>query len=131
MSKEDTDTQVDLKTLLEGMSNLNNEKEDGEYPPSTSIELTHEIVEAMFDETKLKMITDLTELEIKGLLKLHVLNEIIFDGRSSVISKLSNEIMLLKISKNRGGRREMIKAIFSNSGEMMDEGVSRFKRFIS
>lgn len=117
-----------LKDVLNGM--VANTESEEEYAPSTAIELTHEIVEAMFDETKLKMITDLTELEIKGLLKLHTLNEIIFSGRKSVISTLCNEIMLLKISKNRGGRREMIKAIFSNNGGMADESVSRFKRFL-
>lgn len=122
---------VDLKSLLEGMNSMNVGGEEGEYAPATTIELTHEIVGAMFDETKLKMITDLTELEIKGLLKLHTINGIIFDSKKSVISNLANEIMLLKISKNRGGRREMIKAIFSNAGGMMDEGTSRFKRFIS
>lgn len=123
---------VDLKGLLEGMNSMNVAGgEEGEYAPATTIELTHEIVGAMFDETKLKMITDLTELEIKGLLKLHTINGIIFDSKKSVISNLANEIMLLKISKNRGGRREMIKAIFSNAGGMMDEGTSRFKRFIS
>jgi hypothetical protein len=121
--------EIVLKDLLTGLAT--NVESEEEYAPSTSIELTHEIVEAMFDETKIKMITDLTELEIKGLLKLHTLNQIIFEGRKSVISELCNEIMLLKVSKNRGGRREMIKAIFSNSGAGdFDEGTSRFKRFL-
>jgi len=130
---EDTPTpeqkEIVLKDLLTGLAT--NVESEEEYAPSTSIELTHEIVEAMFDETKIKMITDLTELEIKGLLKLHTINQIIFDGRKSVISELCNEIMLLKVSKNRGGRREMIKAIFSNSGAGdFDESTSRFKRFL-
>jgi len=127
-NSQENGNEIVLKDLLTGLAAGTDSEE--EYAPSTSIELTHEIVEAMFDETKLKMITDLTELEIKGLLKLHTLNEIIFNGNKSVISTLCNEIMLLKISKNRGGRREMIKAIFSNNGGMADESVSRFKRFL-
>lgn len=128
MSDKEPKQEIVLKDLLDGMAASTNVEE--EYAPSTSIELTHEIVEAMFDESKIKMITDLSELEIKGLLKLHTLNEIVFDGKKSVISGLCKEIMLLKVSKNRGGRREMIKAIFSNSGASMDEPTSRFKRFL-
>ena len=75
------------------------------------------------------MITDLSELEIKGILKLNLLNHIMFDGKKSILSFVSNEIMLLKVSKSRGGRREMIKAIFSNNGEMEDS-KSRFNRFL-
>ena len=119
---------VELKDLLEGLS-TSNMSEDA-LPPASTVELTHEIVETMFDESKLKMITDLSELEIKGILKLSLVNEIIFGGKKSIISSMKNEIMLLKISKNRGGRREMIKAIYSGSGASYDEPVSRFKRFI-
>jgi hypothetical protein len=127
--KEDkTASLIELKDLFEGLSQSNVSEED--LPPSSTVELTHEIVETMFDQTKLKMITDLNELEIKGILKLSIINEIIFDGKTSVISKMRDEIMLLKISKNRGGRREMIKAIYSGSGAGYEEPVNRFKRFI-
>lgn len=128
MSDNDEKQTIELKTLLDGLSQ-NNEVES-EMLPSTTIELTHEIVEALFEESKIKMITDLSELEIKGILKLNLLNEIMFDGRKSVLTFISKEIMLLKVSKNRGGRREMIKAIFSQGGADYDEGTSRFKRFL-
>jgi len=126
--KENSSNNVDLKDLLEGLSQGGVSEED--LPPASTVELTHEIVETMFDQTKLKMITDLNELEIKGILKLSIINEIIFNGKTSVISKMRDEIMLLKISKNRGGRREMIKAIYSGSGAGYEEPASRFKRFI-
>ncbi len=126
--KNESPDTVDLKALLEGLSASGMSEED--MPPASNIELTHEIVEAMFDNSKLKMITDLNELEIKGILKLSLVNEIIFGGGKSVISIMRDEIMLLKISKNRGGRREMIKAIYSGSGAGYEEPVSRFKRFI-
>jgi hypothetical protein len=126
--KENSSNNVELKDLLEGLSQSSVSEED--LPPSSTVELTHEIVETMFDQTKLKMITDLNELEIKGILKLSIINEIIFNGKTSVISKMRDEIMLLKISKNRGGRREMIKAIYSGSGAGYEEPVNRFKRFI-
>lgn len=119
------ETTANLQTILESMSTDTEE----EYTPSTPIELTHEIVEAMFDEQKLKMITDLTELEIKGMLKLHTLNAIIFEGRSSVLTMLADEIMMLKISKNRKGRAEMIQAIHSNDPEQ-NTVQSRFGRFL-
>lgn len=128
MSENQEKETIELKTLLAGLSE--NNVEEGELLPSTTIELTHEIVKALFEESKIKMITDLSELEIKGILKLNLLNEIMFDGRKSVLTFISKEIMLLKVSKNRGGRREMIKAIFSNTGGDMDEGTSRFKRFL-
>jgi len=127
--KKDNDSKsIELKDLLQGLSETRSSEED--YAPSSSIELTHEIVETMFNVEKIKMITDLSETEIHGILKLITINEIVFDGRKSIISKLCNEIMMLKVSKNRGGRREMIKAIYSGTGSGFDEPVSRFKRFI-
>ena len=126
-NKESKDS-TELKDALIGLSDLGASNE--EYAPSSNIELTHEIVETMFDADKIKMITDLSETEIRGILKLSVINEIIFDGRNSIISKMCKEIMMLKVSKNRGGRREMIKAIYSGSGGGYEEPQSRFKRFI-
>ena len=126
--KQEESNDKNLKELLEGLSS--NGISEGDLPPASNIELTHEIVETMFDDSKLKMITDLSELEIKGILKLSLVNEIIFGGGKSVISTMRDEIMLLKISKNRGGRREMIKAIYSGTGAGYEEPVSRFKRFI-
>lgn len=126
--KKEVSNDVNLKDLLEGLSANGVSEED--LPPASNIELTHEIVQTMFDQERLKMITDLSELEIKGILKLSLINEIIFDGKPSVVSIMRDEIMLLKISKNRGGRREMIKAIYSGSGGGYEEPSSRFKRFI-
>ena len=126
-NKESKDS-TELKDLLVGLSESGASNE--EYAPSSNIELTHEIVETMFDANKIKMITDLTEIEIRGILKLSVINEIVFEGRKSIISKMCNEIMMLKVSKNRGGRREMIKAIYYGSAGGYDEPQSRFKRFI-
>ena len=122
-------TEIGLKEVLEAFQtdtatelNLN---------PSNNIELTHEIVDKMFDSDKLDMITDVSDKEIQGLLRLSVVNKIFFDGKTSVLTSFMDNFKRLKISRNRQSRKELVKAIFSTSNTQDDnDNTSRFNRFL-
>lgn len=128
MAKDAEVEEVNLQDLLQGLAD--DEIENAEYIPSTEIELTHEVVGQLFDETQIKMISDLTESEIKGILKINLMNKILFNGQRSILTELTENLLTLKVSKNRLGRSELIQAI-SNTKEEEDGGIrGRFKRFL-
>lgn len=126
MTKEPEE--VNLQDLLQSLAD--EETENAEYIPSTDIELTHEVVGQLFDETQIKMISDLSEPEIKGILKISLLNKILFAGQKTILTELIENLLTLKVSKNRLGRSELIQAI-SNTREEEDGSIKgRFKRFL-
>ena len=123
----DDEANETLETLLQGLSET---AVDGdEYIPSTDIELTHEIVSQLYDNNNIKMISDLTERQITGILKLESINHILYRGEKSTISILIDNFLTLQISKYRQGRSELVRAI-SNTGEDENTIKSKFKRFI-
>lgn len=128
MVKKESELQtVDLQALLSGMSETGNGSD--EYIPTTDIELTHAIVEQLFDDANIKMISDLTETEIKGILKLQTLNKMLYNGEPSLLSSVVDNLLVLKVSKNRQGRSELIKAI-SSTREGEADIKKGFKRFL-
>jgi hypothetical protein len=116
-----------LKELLEGLSDTNTGSE--EYVPTTDIELTHEVVGQLFDDNNIKMVSDLKERQITGILKLQSVNHILYGDKQSTLSLLIDNFLTLQVSKNRQGRGELIRAI-SNT-ETGEDGIGgRFKRFL-
>jgi len=133
MTKKDkeseTKTDDGLEKLLQGLSDTGAGGDEA-YVPTTDIELTHEVVGQLFDDANIKMVSDLNETQIKGILKLQSVNHILYGGKTSTLSMLIENFMVLQISKNRLGRTELIQAI-SNT-ETSDEGGigGRFRRFL-
>jgi len=116
-----------LEQLLAGLSNTGDGSED--YVPTTDIELTHEVVGQLFDDANIKMVSDLNERQITGVLKLQSVNHILYGGKASTISLLIDNFLTLQVSKNRLGRSELIQAIANT--ETGEEGIGgRFRRFI-
>lgn len=131
MAKKDKESEErtgdGLEQLLQGLSNTGDGGDD--YVPTTDIELTHEVVGQLFDDDNIKMVSDLTERQITGVLKLQSVNHILYGGRVSTISKLIDNFLTLQVSKHRQGRSELIQAI-SNT-ETGEEGIGgRFRRFL-
>lgn len=133
MAKKDNEPEkkaVDgLEELLQGLSNTGIGDGGEAYVPTTDIELTHEVVGQLFDEANIKMVSDLNERQITGVLKLQSVNHILYGGKTSTLSRLVDNFLTLQVSKNRLGRSELIQAI-SNT-EAGEEGIGgRFRRFL-
>jgi len=133
MAKKDkeseTNTDDGLEKLLQGLSDTGSGGDEA-YVPTTDIELTHEVVGQLFDDANIKMVSDLNETQIKGILKLQSVNHILYGGKTSTLSMLIENFMILQISKNRLGRTELIQAI-SNTETSDDGGIGgRFRRFL-
>lgn len=124
----ETPTTDGLKELLEGLSNTGSGGEE-EYVPTTDIELTHEVVGQLFDDNNIKMVSDLNERQITGVLKLQSVNHILYGGKESTLSVLVDNFLTLQVSKHRQGRGELIRAIANTDTD--PEGIGgRFKRFL-
>jgi len=118
-----------LEQLLQGLADTGSGGDEA-YVPTTDIELTHEVVGQLFDETNIKMVSDLNERQITGILKLQSVNHILYGGKISTLSILIENFMILQVSKHRQGRTELIQAI-ANTESDEESGIGgRFRRFL-
>jgi hypothetical protein len=115
-----------INDLLEAMNASGNEGND--FVPTTDVELTHEIVQTLFDEENLNMITSLSHSELSGVMKMYTVNDIIHDGQESVLTRMIHNFLTLKVSDNRLGRKELIQAIIGRQpDEVSNAGlINRF-----
>lgn len=134
MAKKDKENEIKvedgLEQLLQGLADTGTGGDEA-YIPTTDIELTHEVVGQLFDPTNTRMISDLNETQIKGVLKLQSVNHILYGGKKdSTLNMLIENFMVLQVSKHRQGRTELIQAI-SNTETGEESGIGgRFKRFL-
>ena len=117
-----------INDLLEAMNATGND--DDEFVPTTDVELTHEIVQTLFDVENLNMITSLSHRELSGVMKMYTVNDIIHDGKESVLTRMIHNFLTLKVSDNRLGRKELIQAIIGRqSDEVSNSGlINKFIR---
>lgn len=124
MSEEEIKSHTPIKDLASAMCATNgNGGEDG-FVPTTDVELTHEIVQTLFNDDNLNMITSLSKRELSGVMKIHVINDIMHQGDESVLTRMLWNYKSLKVSENRLGRKELIQAIIGRQSE--DEGSGGF-----
>lgn len=133
MTKKDKEPETkptdQLEEMLKGLANTGTDGSE-DYVPTTDIELTHEVVGQLFDECNIKMVSDLNERQITGVLKLQSVNHILYGGKTSTLSMLIDNFLTLQISKHRQGRSELIQAI-ANTETGDETGIGgRFRRFL-
>jgi len=117
--KEKEEEKITIADLLSAVGDTGTE----DLQPSTDIELANKIVDNLFDAENLNMITALTKKELDGIIKLHIINEIMYPNmKNSIISKFLFTYKSLKVSENRKGRSELIKAILGTKQSEMDSG---------
>ena len=98
--------------------------------PSTDIELANKIVDSLFDQTNINMITSLTKREFTGVIKLELLNDIIYgNNKNSILRKLLHTYKTLKVSEYRKGRSELIKAILGTK-ENAEQSGGVFRKYM-
>ena len=75
------------------------------------------------------MITSLSARELSGVVKMYTVNDIIHDGKDSVLTRMIHNFLTLKVSDRRLGRRELIQAIIGRQSDE-DSGSGLINRFI-
>ena len=113
--KKETETPPSIADLVEAMASTG--ADNNEFVPTTDVELTHEIVQTLFDPDNLNMITDLTPREITGCMKIHTINDIMHQGEESVLTRMLRNYKELKVSRVRLGRKELIQAVIGRQSD--------------
>ena len=127
MTETEPKPQMTIADLVDAMSDTGSEED---LQPSTDIELANKIVDSLFDQTNINMITSLTKKELSGVIKLHLLDDIIYgNNRNSILKKLLLVYKTLKVSEYRQGRSELIKAIMGTK-ESVEEKGGVFRRYM-
>lgn len=97
--------------------------------PETNIQLTNKIVDTLFDMVKRKMLGILGKNQIAGIKKLDMINEIMFNGRKSILTHIINNEIDFSISEGGKGRLQLVK--LSKSDDDSDEAkMSRFRSYL-
>ena len=74
------------------------------------------------------MITSLSARELSGVMKIYTVNDIIHDGKDSVLTRMIHNYLTLKVSDRRLGRKELIQAIIGRQSDDESNGglINRF-----
>lgn len=96
--------------------------------PETNIQLTNKIVDTLFDMVKRKMLGILSKNQIAGIKKLDMINEIMFNGRKSILTHVINNEIDFSISEGGKGRLQLVK--LSKNDDTDDDKLSRFRSYL-
>ena len=130
MSKEKEPEPEPKMTIADLVNVISDTGASEDLQPSTDIELANKIVDSLFDQTNINMITSLTKREFTGVIKLELLNDIIYgNNKNSILRKLLHTYKTLKVSEYRKGRSELIKAILGTK-ENAEQSGGVFRRYM-
>ncbi|MCK4250845.1 hypothetical protein KAX97_05330 [candidate division WOR-3 bacterium] len=96
--------------------------------PQSNIELTNKVVDTLFDMVKRKMLGIMTNRQISGIKKLYLVNDIIFDNRKSVLTRIIENEIDLSVSVNGKGREQLVK--LTRVEDQTEQSIGRIKRFL-
>lgn len=95
--------------------------------PTSNIELTNKVVDTLFDMVKRKMLGILNKRQITGIKKLYLVNDIIFENKKSVLTRIIDNEIDLSVSESGKGRDQLVDL---TKVEEVAESSSRFKRYL-
>ena len=97
--------------------------------PSSNIELTNKVVDTLFNMVKRKMLGILTRRQISGVKKLYIINDIIFEGKASILTHIINNEIDMSVSEGGKGREQLVK--LTKVEDPIEPQIGRIKRYLS
>lgn len=95
--------------------------------PTSNIELTNKVVDTLFDMVKRKMLGILNKRQISGIKKLYLINDIIFDNKRSILTRIIDNEIDLSVSESGKGRDQLVQL---TKIEEAVESTKGFKRYL-
>lgn len=95
--------------------------------PTSNIELTNKVVDTLFDMVKRKMLGILNKRQITGIKKLYLVNDIIFENKKSVLTRIIDNEIDLSVSESGKGRDQLVN--LTKVDEQVDN-IKGFKRYL-
>ena len=77
--------------------------------PASNVELTNKVADMLFTSKNRKLLGILTPKQIAGIKKLFLLNEMFFENKSSVFTRIINNEIDLSVSEKGMGREQLVK----------------------
>lgn len=77
--------------------------------PASNVELTNKVADMLFTAKNRKLLGILTPRQITGIKKLFLLNEIFFENKRSVLTRIINNEIDLSVSEKGVGREQLVK----------------------
>lgn len=130
MSKEPVSPKPeDLTALLTQIAVASAAQQSNEAStPQSSIELTNKVVDTLFNSTKRKMLGILTKPQVAGIKKLYILNDVIFDNKTSVLTRIINNEIDLSVSEKGVGREQLVK--LTKVEDNLQPQLGRIKQYL-
>lgn len=119
----------DVNALVEkiALATAITSRED-DIQPSSNIELTNKVVDTLFDMLKRKMLGILSFKQVAGIKKLYIINDIIFDNRESVLTRIINNEIDLSVSVSGKGREQLV--TLTKVEDPIEPQMGRIKRYL-
>lgn len=129
MSAPQSDKPEDVTELIKKLAvatTLGTQKAD-DVVPDSNVALTNKITDTLFAPTKRKMLGILSGRQIAGIKKLYLLNDIIFENKQSVLTRIINNEIDLSVSENGVGREQLVK--LTKVDDPIEPQMGRIKRY--
>lgn len=94
--------------------------------PTSNIELTNKVVDTLFDMVKRKMLGILNKRQITGIKKLYLVNDIIFENKKSVLTRIIDNEIDLSVSESGKGRDQLVNLTKVDDPEASTKGFKRY-----
>lgn len=119
----------DIQALIAKMAvATSTETQTAVLAPSSNVELTNKVVDTLFDMIKRKMLGILSKRQIAGIKKLYLVNDIIYNNRESILTRIIDNEIDLSVSENGKGREQLVK--LTKVEEMPDQSGGRFRGYL-
>lgn len=96
-------------------------------PPTSNVELTNKVADMLFNQKNRKMLGVLSKHQITGIKKLFLINEIFFENKPSVLTRIINNEIDLSVSEEGLGRDQLVKLTkVEDPVEQATRGIRRY-----
>lgn len=103
-------------------------EQDVSNVPANSVELTNKVADMLFNSVNRKLLGILTKQQVSGIKKILLLNDVIYDNKPSILTRLVNNEIDLSVSEGGEGRKQLV--TLTRVEDPVEQNVSRIKRFI-
>jgi hypothetical protein len=127
--KEKSDSMEDL---IDKMSNaVNVDKKNAERLPTTNIDIVNKVTDVLFDmkvKAKKKMLGILSKEQISGIKRLDMVNQVMFDGKNSLIQNVIDNEIYFSVAEKGTGRDQLV--ALTKVEDQTEREATGFRRYM-
>jgi hypothetical protein len=121
-----------MEDLIDKMSNVVNvDKKNAERLPTTNIDIVNKVTDVLFDmkvKAKKKMLGILSKEQISGIKRLDMVNQVMFDGKNSLIQNVIDNEIYFSVSEKGKGRDQLV--ALTKVEDQTEREATGFRRYM-